>query len=214
MIPPDSVRPGVYAITPDAWSAARILDRAQMLLSSGVRLMQLRSKHLDTPQREALARELLPLCAAHSVPLLINDDPRLAARIGAAGVHLGRDDCSYEEARAVLGAEGWIGVSCYADAARAERLAALGASYVAFGSVFPTRSKSTPHRASLQLFRDWRGSAPSVGIGGIDAANASEVARAGARWLAVISALWDTEYPEQVVHQINACYPPMETPSR
>jgi thiamine-phosphate pyrophosphorylase len=208
MIPPEAVRPGVYAITPDGWTIEEIVTGAESMLCAGLRLLQVRSKHLDTSQRETLALALKPRCAEHGVPLLINDDAVLASRIGVDGVHLGRGDGDIADARELLGPTAWIGASCYADLQRADRLANAGATYVAFGAIYPTASKSTPHRAPLQLFRDWkRDGVPSVAIGGIDAGNAASVAAAGPRWLAVIGALWNTRDPASVVRQMNACFP-------
>ena len=62
-----------------------------------------------TPKRRAL-REL---CARYGVPLIVNDDIDLAARVGAAGVHLGEHDRTIASARARLGGDAIIGVSCY-----------------------------------------------------------------------------------------------------
>lgn len=205
MLSPNGVRPGVYAITPDAWPASRILDTANVLLDAGVALLQLRSKHLTPGEREALGVRLLPRCVERSVPLIINDDAALAARIGATGVHIGRDDGSIEQARRLLGTQAWVGVSCYADAERAAQLAHAGASYVAFGAVYPTTSKETPHRAPLSLFREWSWTAvPTVAIGGINADNAAPLLTAGARWLAMIGALWNAPDPAAVVRRIHA----------
>ncbi|MCK7594630.1 thiamine phosphate synthase [Lysobacter sp. CAU 1642] len=177
------------------------------LLEPGISVLQLRSKHLDAPQRERLGRQLLPACAEHGVPLIVNDDPGLAARIGADGVHLGREDGGIAKARDLLGAEAWVGVSCYADPERARRLAGEGATYVAFGAVYGSTSKSTPHRAPLTLFEEWRGSpVPCVAIGGIDAGNAAPLIARGVRWLAVIGAVWNAPDPTAALRAINDCF--------
>lgn len=208
MIRIPSVPPGVYAMTPDGHAPERILAGAKALLQAGAVLLQLRSKHLDRAQRLRLGRALRPLCAEHSVPLIINDDPTLAAEIGADGVHLGRDDGDVESARRLLGPDAWIGVSCYADGERALRLAAAGASYVAFGAVYPSASKDTPHRAPLTLFRDWpRAEVPTVAIGGLSADNVAPVRAAGARWLAMIGALWGAPDPAAALRRIHALIP-------
>lgn len=213
MIRPLSIAPGVYAITPDGLPADEIERRAARLAASGIRLLQLRSKHLDAEARLQLARRLLPICSEHTIPLIINDNPTIAQQVGAAGVHLGRDDGELAAARALLGPDAWIGVSCYADPQRARRLADSGASYVAFGAVYPSQSKQTGHRAPLQLFRDWSSAGvPSVAIGGLNADNAAPVVAAGARWLAMIGALWGDPDPAGVVRRINRLYrSPAET---
>lgn len=197
------VAPGVYAITPEAWPAEDILRVSGDLLAAGVVMMQLRSKHLDQGQREKLGERLLRRCSEQGVPLLINDDPRIAAKLGADGVHIGRDDGSISEARAVLGDQAWVGVSCYADTSRAHKLADAGASYIAFGAVYPTGSKATPHRAPLSLFREWdRPKTPTVAIGGLRADNAEPVIAAGARWLAMIGGIWSAADPAAEVRRL------------
>jgi thiamine-phosphate pyrophosphorylase len=206
---------GVYAITPDGWEAGRIAEVAQTLLSAGVRLLQLRSKHLAPAEREALGRQLRACCDHHAAPLIVNDDVAMAARLGAAGVHLGEEDATLDAARAILGPGAVIGVSCYADPVRAQRLAAAGADYVAFGAVYPTRTKHTPHRARLSLFRDWPLAAvPTVAIGGIQADNAAPLFAAGARWLAMIDALWNASDPAAVVRRIHALLPDSRRPDQ
>ena len=82
------------------------------------------------------------------MPLIINDDVRLAKAVGAAGVHLGEDDGDIAAARALLGTEAIIGSSCYDQLALAEAAVAAGADYVAFGAFFPTRSKTGTRHAT------------------------------------------------------------------
>lgn len=207
MIAPSSVKPGIYAITPEGWAADDILRVAAALLPAGLAIVQLRSKHLGHRQREDLGHRLLALCAEHSVPLIVNDDPALAARLGADGVHLGSEDGSVAQARDHLGPQAWVGVSCYADSGRAQALASAGATYVAFGAVYPTSTKTTPHRASLDLFRAWqRPDVPTVAIGGLNADNAGPVVAAGARWLAVIGGLWNAATPVDELRRMQALF--------
>ena len=88
----DTFPRGLYAITPDDADTARLLRRVEAVLQAGVTWLQYRNKGADDGLRECQARELLSMCAHHGVPLIINDDWRLAARIGADGAHLGEDD--------------------------------------------------------------------------------------------------------------------------
>lgn len=200
----DRVPPGVYAITPDGLPAEAIRLGVLRLLEAGIRLLQLRSKHLDTAARAGLARALLPACHAHGVPLIVNDDLDLAERVGADGVHLGRNDGSLARARARLGPGAVVGASCYADFDRALAAADEGASYVAFGAVYPSPSKPAAPPAPVELFRRWtRADVPAVAIGGLDADNAGPVLAAGARWVAMIGALWQAPDPRAVVQRIH-----------
>src|SRR6185312_14152545 len=111
---------------------------------------------------------LKQLCDTHAVPLIVNDDVALAFAVGAAGVHLGRDDDDVAAARAALGAGAIIGVSCYDSLERARAAAAAGADYVAFGAFFPSPTKPQAVRASLDLLRQSATlGVPRVAIGGI-----------------------------------------------
>ena len=190
--------PGIYLITAEFADFDAPLERTRRALdSAAIRLLQYRDKrNVPPPERMRVAQGLQALCLRHATPLIINDDLDLAVEIGADGVHLGEDDADPATARSRLGARGWIGVSCYDSLQRAEDAVRAGADYVAFGAFHPTRSKTTARRASSQLLteaalRDW----PAVAIGGIDAHNAAPLARAGARWLAVIHAVFGADDP-------------------
>lgn len=180
---------GLYAITdgprPD------LLAAVEAALRGGVRVVQYRDKTTDAARRLSEARALVELCHRHVVPLIVNDDVELAAQSGADGVHLGEDDADLTQARARLGANAIVGVSCYDSLDRARDLAAAGADYLAFGAFFPSPSKHTTRRATPQLLRDAAEfGKPRVAIGGITADNAPPLIDAGADFLAVISAVF------------------------
>ncbi len=128
---------------------------------------------------------------APRVPLIVNDDVELAAAVGAAGVHLGEHDENIAAARARLGADAIIGVSCYDSLERARTLAASRPDYLAFGAFFPSPTKPLTRRAALATLHDARAfGLPLVAIGGIALDNATSVIDAGADAIAVISALF------------------------
>ncbi|MEZ0472225.1 thiamine phosphate synthase [Luteimonas salinilitoris] len=199
---------GLYLITPDEPDTARLLQRVRPVLGSATWL-QYRNKTADAALRRVQAAALRELCADAGVPLIVNDDAGLAAAVGAAGVHLGEDDSDPAAARALLGAEAIVGVSCYDDAARAGRAAAAGASYVAFGAFFPTRSKSVTRRATPALLRDAAAlGLPRVAIGGITPDNAGALVAAGADLLAVIGAVFDASDPAAAARALQRCFAP------
>ena len=84
-------RRGLYLLTPDEADSARLLARVEPLLAHATWL-QYRNKAASAGLRAEQAALLQAACARAGVPLLVNDDPRLAAAVGAAGVHLGEDD--------------------------------------------------------------------------------------------------------------------------
>lgn len=198
---------GVYLITPDEADGARLLARVAPLLGHGPTWLQYRNKRADAAQRLAQATALQALCAQAGVPLIVNDDVALAQAVGAAGVHLGEDDGDLAAARAALGADALIGASCYDDLALARAAAAAGASYVAFGAFFPTRSKVTTRRADSGLLRDAAAlGLPRVAIGGVRPDNGRALVAAGADLLAVISGVFDAEDPRAALAAYRACF--------
>lgn len=204
---PDWPRQGLYAITPDERDTARLLARVDTVLEAGAAWLQYRNKAADDGLRREQARELLTLCRRHRVPLIINDDWRLAAAIGADGAHLGEDDGELASARAALPAGAILGASCYDDLALARRAAAAGADYIAFGAFFPSPTKPHARRATPALLRDSAElGLPRVAIGGITPDNAGPLVEAGADLLAVISGVFDADDPGAAVRRYLAAF--------
>ena len=197
---PGSAPRGLYLITPDDDDTPRLLARTAPLLAAGVTWLQYRNKTAGDALRHEQALALQELCVQANVPLIINDDVHLAKSIGAAGVHLGEDDGDIAGARALLGPQAIIGASCYDQLALAESAVAAGASYVAFGAFFPTRSKSGTRQASVGLLSDAASlGVPRVAIGGITPDNATSLIDAGADLVAVISCIYDAPDPVTTV---------------
>lgn len=185
---------GLYAITPEDPLLPRLSSLAEAALQGGARLLQYRNKTAPAPLRRAQAAEMMRLCHAHDALLIINDDLPLALELNADGVHLGRDDhdAGIAAARAALGPDKILGISCYADPGRAALAAQAGASYVAFGSMYPSPTKPHAPPAALSLLNEARRCGlPIAAIGGITLDNAAATIAAGADMLAVISDLFD-----------------------
>ncbi|MFZ2726965.1 MAG: thiamine phosphate synthase [Methylococcaceae bacterium] len=190
---------GLYAITRthhEFNNQAQLLSEVSSAIAGGAVVVQYRDKNSNNAPQYAQA--LLGLCHAHNVPLIINDDVALAKTIGADGVHLGKDDGDIERARAVLGKEAIIGVSCYNSVERALTAQAQGATYVAFGRFFPSNSKPLAAPAQLETLIEakQRLTVPIVAIGGILPSNGLALLNAGADLLAVIGGLFDNEAEE------------------
>jgi thiamine-phosphate diphosphorylase len=179
----------LYAII-DAEATERPLDLARSSLRAGCAMLQLRAKRLDDRRLVELAQHIRTACAEAAIPFVINDRPDIARVVAADGVHLGQDDLSVADARSVVG-KMQIGVSTH-DLEQAIRAEGDGADLIAFGPVFGTTTKENPDPVvGLEsLARVCRAvSRPVVAIGGITPENASDTLRAGARYIAVISAL-------------------------
>ncbi len=181
---------GLYVITD-----SRLLHSDELLLqgvaaaiSGGARLVQYRDKSTDQQKRLRQSRALLQLCHEQRVPLVINDDIALAAEVGADGVHLGQDDLSLSEARALFGEQAIIGLSCYNQLHLAEQAQEAGADYVAFGRFFSSHTKPQASPADRVLLDQARKKIqlPVVAIGGITPENGGALLMAGADMLAVV----------------------------
>jgi len=197
---------GLYLITPDAREPARLRERVAPLLPHAA-CLQLRCKSMDAEGLREAASLLRADCRAAGIPLIVNDDPRMAAETGADGVHLGEHDAGIGEARALLGDDAIIGVSCYDDLQRARVAAAEGADYLAFGAFFPSPTKPDARRASLDLLRDSAGfGLPRVAIGGITPDNARQLVQAGADLVAAVSGVFEAPDPIQAARAYLSCF--------
>lgn len=175
---------GVYA---DALKAA--LD------GGPVAAFQFRVKGVDQHEAARLAEPLQRICADHEVAFLINDDMALAKRLGADGVHLGQGDGDARDARALLGKDAQIGVTCHNSRHLAMEAGEAGADYVAFGAFYPTTTKLVEHVAEAPILGWWTtvSEIACVAIGGITAANCAPLVQAGADFIAVSSTIWGDE---------------------
>ncbi|NNM69745.1 MAG: thiamine phosphate synthase [Gallionella sp.] len=204
-IPRSSIS-GLYVVTPDERDTAELLRRVRLALQGGAQFVQYRNKLADAELRLDQAGELRGLTREFAATFVVNDDARLAARVDADGVHLGRGDGSVVATRALLGANKLIGVSCYNQLDLARQAKREGADYLAFGAFFASAVKPNAPVASLELLREARLqlSLPIVAIGGITLDNSASVLAAGASALAVISAVFSADDIEQTARQFSA----------
>ncbi|HRD32849.1 MAG TPA: thiamine phosphate synthase [Rhodocyclaceae bacterium] len=192
-------RRGLYLITPECDDTPRLLELVRKVLEARPALLQYRSKLTDDSVRHEQALALAGLCREAGVALIVNDSVELALAVGADGVHLGRDDGDLGSARARLGDDRIIGVSCYDEWTRARLAAEAGADYVAFGAVFGSATKPDAVHAPLSLVaRAARAlDVPVAAIGGITLDNVGVVRAAGADLLCVISDVFTAADPAQ-----------------
>lgn len=197
--------PRLYGITDSQlMPGEQLFDKVEAAVKAGVDWIQYRDKSGDRTRRTEEAQTLITLCHRHGAKLLINDDLELARRIGADGVHLGQDDTPVHEAVATLGQGAIVGATCHASLQLAVKAEAEGATYVAFGRFFPSRTKPGATPAPLSLLRDARARIhlPSVAIGGINADNARRLIDAGATTLAVCHSLFADDQVEYRTQQL------------
>lgn len=192
---------GLYVITDERltpYEGGKIFELVERALKGGARLVQLRDKTSSDTELWELSLELKKLCHRYGALFIINDRVYLAKEVDADGVHLGKDDETLEEALKKLSGK-IIGVSCYGSLERAKWAEKLGASYVAFGSFFPSPTKPEAEIAPLEILALAKREVkiPVCAIGGITLERAEEVIKACADLVAVISDIWLAEDVEK-----------------
>ncbi|HXP13092.1 MAG TPA: thiamine phosphate synthase [Stellaceae bacterium] len=184
----------LYLITPPALEPKSFATKLAGALDAGdIACVQLRLKNADDDSIRRAADILRPIVQKHDAAFLMNDRADLALACGCDGVHVGPEDTPYAEARALLGPERIVGVTCRDSRHDAIEAAEAGADYVAFGAFFPTQTKEATVKADPEILRWWSEimTVPCVAIGGITPQNCAPLVQAGADFLAVIAAVWD-----------------------
>ena len=187
----------LYLITPSRIEPKSFAETLKRALDGGdVASLQLRLKDVSDDEILRAGDALLRVTQRAGVAFILNDRPDLAARLGADGVHIGQEDASYSDARAAMGRDRIVGVTCHDSRHLAVEAAEAGADYVAFGAFFPTQTKEPKTRAEPELLQWWSETmiVPCVAIGGITVDNCSTLIDAGADFLAVAAGVWD--YPQ------------------
>lgn len=187
----------LYLISPPKLAADFAVKLEQALAAGDVGAFQLRLKDASDAAIIAAIELLKPICAAHGVAFILNDRVDLANAYALDGVHLGQDDMPLAEARAQLGAQRAIGISCHDSRHLAMEAGEGGADYVAFGAFHATQSKTPDKLArygtpTLELLQWWATftTVPCVAIGGMTPQNCGPHVAAGADFIAAITAVW------------------------
>ena len=186
--------PRVYAIVDEDAAEHQHVDPvslAEAFLRGGVRFLQLRAKRSGSAEMLRWAGAIAGLARGDDAHFVVNDRADLA-RLVSAGVHVGQEDLSPSQARAIVGPEAIVGISTHTRQ-QIEAAAAAPVSYIAVGPVFGTATKDTGYEAvGLELVRfaaEHARGIPVVAIGGITLERAPAVLSAGATSVAVLSDL-------------------------
>ncbi len=181
--------PPVYAISNAAeLGGQEFLRRLALALAQGLKLLQVREKHLPEDELRCFATEMVRLARAHGACVLVNGSVELARHIGADGVHLTAAQLTQLTRRPALEL---IGASCH-DAQELARAAALGADFVVLGPVLPTPSH--PGAAGIGweklagLLRDY--ALPVYAIGGMRPSDLETAWRCGAHGISMMRGAW------------------------
>jgi thiamine-phosphate diphosphorylase len=201
-------RSGLYLVTDDHLDPDISIARLDAALGAGADVVQFRDKR-PADQRSAVAslgRRVAERCRAAGALFIVNDDPQLAAQLDADGIHVGQDDASPAEVRAIVGPNQIIGLSCShlpeTDAAAANP----DVDYIGFGALFTTPTKPDAEPAGSEMLAEARRRVrfPIVGIGGITASNLDAAFAAGADSVAVVSAVFSAPDPAAATRELLA----------
>jgi len=182
----------LYGITDRAWLNGRSLSEVvEESLKGGVTILQIREKDLNEDEFLKESKKIKKLCKLYKVPLIINDNVRIAKEIDADGVHLGQGDMEITKAREILGKDKIIGITAKTveQAVTAEK---NGADYLGSGAIYATGTKADAKRLSVESLREICGSVdiPVVAIGGLTYDNIDILEGSGIDGIAVVSAIY------------------------
>lgn len=198
---------GLYVLTDATLTPEEtMLEQIERVLKSGVKVIQYRDKDASDEEAEKQCLRLQALCDYYEAVFIIDDRLELAHRINADGLHIGEDDVTYEEARALLGDHKIIGISCYGDIERAQKYANLGADYVAFGSFFPSPTKPHAKVVDPEVLKAAKEklSVPICAIGGISEENIHLLSRYNIAMYSLISAVYKDDAIEENLQKLQA----------
>ncbi|MBY5458407.1 thiamine phosphate synthase [Rhizobium beringeri] len=193
-------------LDPDLCVGIGMVETARLAVAGGATMVQLRDKHAGTIGMIETGRALKQALDGTGALLIVNDDVEAAIAIGADGLHIGQEDMGARRARTLIGPDMILGLSVESEALAGAVDADL-IDYTGVGPVFATPTKAD-HKQPIGfdgLARLVKASpVPSVAIGGLKADHVAQVFAAGAKGLAVVSAICGTSDPEAATRRIAA----------
>lgn len=191
----------IYLITPPKLDPTSFADRLAAALDAAgaggsdqaVAAVQLRLKDVSEDDWKRAIDALRPVTQSRDVAFLLNDRAELVRNFGCDGVHVGQEDMPARQARALIGPDATLGVTCKGSRDLAMQAGEDGADYVAFGAFFPSGTKDVQRFIAPDILQWWSElmELPCCAIGGITAENCGPLVRAGADFLAVVGCIWN-----------------------
>ena len=182
----------IYLISPNKIKKSFYTNLKIVLRSNLVSFFQLRLKKYSLIEKEKIGKKIKKICKKYKVKLIVNDDPYLAKKIGADGCHLGQNDMVIQEARKILRKK-IIGITCHNSKKLIRRAAKDGASYIAIGAFFKSKTKKINYIAKPSLI-SWVKrftKIPVVTIGGITNKNFTKLLLHKPDFLAISGGIWN-----------------------
>ena len=192
----------VYLISPNKINQNFYTNLDKVLSFKNVKFFQLRLKNLSQKDLINICKKIKKITSKHNVILIVNDDYILTSKVKANGCHMGQQDGSFKVARKKLKGK-TLGITCHNSKVLANEAIRLKADYVAFGSFFKSKLKPNAKKANLSILK-WAKKnikKPIVVIGGINNINYKKLMKAGAKYIALSSFIWDNPKlkPEQAI---------------
>ena len=192
----------VYLISPNKINQNFYTSLDKVLSFKNVRFFQIRLKNVSQKNLINICKKIKKITTKHKVKFIINDNYSLTSKIKANGCHMGQQDGSFKIARKKLKGK-ILGITCHSSKILANEAIECNADYIAFGSFFKSRLKPSAKKANLDILK-WakkNKKKPIVAIGGIDNINYKKLIKAGAKYIALSSFIWDNPKlkPEQAI---------------
>lgn len=178
-----------YAISEAGkYGADDFLDRLEMRLRQGLRLVQLRENVFEPEAYLNLAQSVAERCRVHGAQLLVNADVALAQKVGA-GVHLNSGQLTMLESRPETG---WVGASCHNQNELAKAVA-LGCDFVVLSPVLPTASHPGEPALGWERFAELVRACPIpvFALGGQSRQTQMTARQNGAQGIAIKGRAWE-----------------------
>ena len=195
----------IYLISPNKIYPKFYKNLNLVLSSKKVSFFQLRLKKYSLEKKILIGKKIKKICQKKKVKFIINDDPFLAKKLNADGCHLGQKDMNIHKARSIIGNK-IIGITCHNSIKLAKIAIKSEASYLAFGSFYPTKTKKTKYKAPLGILKKIKKltNIPLVAIGGINSINYKNLLLNKVNFLAISAYIWKNKKykPKQAVERL------------
>ena len=182
----------VYLISPNKIENNFFSNLDKVLAAKNIEFFQLRLKKIRKNSFLRIARKIKKITLKHKVKFIINDNYNITAKINADGCHMGQLDGSIVYARKKLKNK-ILGITCHGSRTLVRNALKDKADYIALGSFFKSKLKPNAIKANLNILK-WAKKEikkPIVVIGGINNLNYKKLIKAGAKYIAISSFIWD-----------------------
>lgn len=194
----------LYLVTDRTWLGNRTLeDCVEQAILGGVTIIQLREKNLNDDDFIKLAKKIKQVCHHYHIPLIINDNLKVALAVDSDGIHIGQDDLPVSFVREKIGPDKILGVTAHnlQEALQAQN---DGADYLGAGAIFNTTTKNNTTDLSIEHLKEITNNVtiPVVAIGGINKNNCHQLSNCNLAGIAVVSAIMNNYNIQEATKQL------------